>query len=359
MTDLQKNIIGLFLIAGIAYLIWSVKVIILYIFISGILALLGKPIVSKLNKIKFGNKKFPSALSAIITMFFLFLCTLFLFSIFIPILAAEVNAISEIDIEKVIQKLQEPIQKLNTWLGKFNISESSIDINEKLIGLFSFSNLSLLANNLFSLFGNLFIASFSITFITFFFLKEKGLAKSIFYSIFPEEQHQRINKVLQNTKILLRRYFIGLLIQIATITTLVSICLAILDVKNAIAIGFFAGIINIIPYLGPFFGCIAGVSMTILSNIDLPLNEVTPILILVILVFICVQIIDNILLQPYIFSNSVKAHPLEIFLIIISSGTLVGIGGMIIAIPTYTFLRIILKEFLSEHKLVQNITKNI
>jgi len=359
MTDLQKNIIGLFFIASIAYMIWSVKVIILYIFISGILALLGKPIVRRLNKIKFGKINFPSALSAIITMLFLFFCTLCLFSVFIPILAAEVNAISEIDIAKVTEKLEEPIQKINKWLGKFKISESSTKINEKLMGLFSFSNLSLLANNLFSLFGNLFVAGFSITFITFFFLKEEGLAKNIFYSIFPEKQHQRISKILKNTKILLRRYFIGLLIQIATITTLVSISLAILDIKNAIAIGFFAGIINIIPYLGPFFGCIAGISMTILSNIDLPLNEVNSILILVILVFICVQIIDNILLQPYIFSNSVKAHPLEIFLIIISSGNLIGIGGMIIAVPTYTFLRIILKEFLSEHKLIQNITKNI
>lgn len=359
MTDLQKNIIGFFLIASIAYLIWSVKVIILYIFISGILALLGRPIVSRLNKIKVGKRNFPSVLSAIITMLFLFFCTLCLFSVFIPILAAEVNAISEIDIEKVIDKLQEPIQKINIWLDRFKISESSTKINEKIIGLFSFSSLSLLVNNLFSLFGNLFIAGFSITFITFFFLKEEGLIKTIFYSIFPEKQHQRINKVLKNTKILLRRYFLGLLIQIATITALVSISLAILDIKNAIAIGFFAGIINIIPYLGPLFGCIAGISMTILSNIDLPLNEVTPILILVILVFMCVQIIDNILLQPYIFSNSVKAHPLEIFLIIICSGNLVGIGGMIIAVPTYTFLRIILKEFLSEHKLVQNITKNI
>ncbi len=358
MTNFQKNIIGFFLITGTVYLLWSVKVILLYIFIAGILALLGKPIVTKLNKIKIGKIKFPPAISAIITMLFLLFCTLCLFSIFIPILAAEVNAISDIDMGKVLDKLQSPIQKLNDWIERFKVSESTT-INEKLIGIFSFSNLSLLANNLFSLFGDLFVASFSIAFITFFFLKEEGLAKSIFYSILPEEQHQRINKVLQNTKHLLRRYFIGLLIQIITITTLVSVFLAILGVKNAIAIGFFAGIINIIPYLGPLFGWIAGISITILSNIDLPLNELTPILLLVTLVFICIQIIDNLLLQPYIFSNSVKAHPLEIFLVIISSGTLVGIGGMIIAVPTYTFLRIILKEFLSEHKLVQSITKNL
>ena len=128
---------------------------------------------------------------------------------------------------------------------------------------------------------------------------------------------------------------------------------------NAIAIGFFAGIINIIPYLGPIIGWGTGMSITLLSNIDLPFNELIWVCLLLTIAFSIVQFIDNFILQPYIFSNSVKAHPLEIFLIIISSGTLIGIGGMILAIPTYTFIRIVLKEFLFEYKIVQNLTKNL
>ena len=71
------------------------------------------------------------------------------------------------------------------------------------------------------------------------------------------------------------------------------------------------------------------------------------------------QLIDNFLFQPLIFSNSVKAHPLEIFLVVLSAGIIWGISGMIVAIPFYTLLRIIAKEFLSEFKVIEQLTKNI
>ena len=71
------------------------------------------------------------------------------------------------------------------------------------------------------------------------------------------------------------------------------------------------------------------------------------------------QMLDNFLLQPIIFSNSVNAHPLEIFLVILIAGTVAGISGMIFAIPFYTFIRIIAKEFLSQFEIVKSLTKNI
>ena len=74
--------------------------------------------------------------------------------------------------------------------------------------------------------------------------------------------------------------------------------------------------------------------------------------------YIFAQLVDNFLSQPLIFSNRVKSHPLEIFLVILISGTLFGIVGMIIAIPTYTVIKVILQEFLSDNKIVQSLTKN-
>ena len=76
-------------------------------------------------------------------------------------------------------------------------------------------------------------------------------------------------------------------------------------------------------------------------------------------VFVVAQMIDNFVLQPTIFSKSVKAHPLEIFLVILSAGSLGGIVGMILAIPLYSFLRIVAKEFFNGYKVVQGLTKNI
>jgi predicted PurR-regulated permease PerM len=68
------------------------------------------------------------------------------------------------------------------------------------------------------------------------------------------------------------------------------------------------------------------------------------------------QLLDNLLLIPFIFSNSVLAHPLEIFLVILMGSQLYGIIGMVLAIPTYTVIRVIAKEFLNKFKLVQKLT---
>jgi len=99
-------------------------------------------------------------------------------------------------------------------------------------------------------------------------------------------------------------------------------------------------------------------SMT--SNLDADFSSVIlPNTIYVMIGFIIGQLIDNFFSQPYIFSKSVKSHPLEIFLVIIISGTLFGPIGMIAAIPFYTSLKVILKEFLSENKIVKTLTKDI
>ena len=71
------------------------------------------------------------------------------------------------------------------------------------------------------------------------------------------------------------------------------------------------------------------------------------------------QLIDNFFSQPFIFSKTTKSHPLEIFLIIIIGGLLFGVIGMIIAVPMYTALKVILKEFLSDNKIVQSLTKDL
>ena len=103
-----------------------------------------------------------------------------------------------------------------------------------------------------------------------------------------------------------------------------------------------------------------GILFTLVLNLDMDFNAVVvPLLLKVAAVYGIVQMLDNFAFQPLIFPNSVFAHPLEIFLVISISGTLFGVVGMFLAIPMYTFVRIIAKEFLSEFKLVQSLTKSI
>jgi predicted PurR-regulated permease PerM len=88
-------------------------------------------------------------------------------------------------------------------------------------------------------------------------------------------------------------------------------------------------------------------------------TQIIPTTLFVLFGFWIVQVIDNNLSQPFIFSKSVNSHPLEIFLIILIIGFLFGIIGMIIAVPFYTILKVVAKEFFPENKIIKIVTKNI
>jgi len=158
---------------------------------------------------------------------------------------------------------------------------------------------------------------------------------------------------------LLRRYFLGILIQTTLMGTIVTLGFSLLGVgfSHAVIIGIFSGLMNIIPYLGPLIGAIFGISVGTLVFLQLPM-EITYLSFLggMLVIYVTVQLMDNVVFQPLIFSNSVKAHPLEIFIVILAAGYLSGILGMFLAIPVYTIIRVIAREFFDKYELVQKLT---
>lgn len=208
--------------------------------------------------------------------------------------------------------------------------------------------------------GNFMIALFSILFIAFFFLKEQGLFNNMISTIVPNKHERKTVQAIYESSNMLIRYFIGVLGQVTAITIFVSIALSILGVQNALLIGFFAALMNIIPYVGPIIGAMFAVIITISSNLGLPFyDEMLPLLGKVFIVFAIMQMLDNFILQPIIFGKSVKAHPLEIFIVVLVGANIGGIGGMVLAIPAYTVIRVVAKAFLSEFKVVQSLTRDL
>lgn len=215
--------------------------------------------------------------------------------------------------------------------------------------------------------GSFVVGLMSVLFIAFFFLREQGLFNTMISGVVPDKHERKVIQAINESSALLIRYFIGVLGQITIITIFVTVALSILGVKNALLIGFFAALMNIIPYIGPIIGAIFAAVITVSSNLGMPfypvegLNEPTmlPLLIKVFAVFATMQLMDNFILQPNIFSKSVKAHPLEIFLIVLIGANIGGILGMVLAIPAYTVVRVIAKVFLSEFKVVQSLTKGL
>ena len=175
-----------------------------------------------------------------------------------------------------------------------------------------------------------------------------------------DRDENRLKISFEKIKDLLSRYFLGLLLQISILLIIYTIVLVVFGIQNAFVIAFLCALLNLIPYVGPLIGGLLMMFLSMTSNLDAEFSTVIlPKTIYVMIGFSIGQLIDNFFSQPMIFSNSVKSHPLEIFIVILAGGSLMGSVGMIVAIPLYTSIKVMLKEFLSENKIVKSLTQDL
>jgi predicted PurR-regulated permease PerM len=369
MIQLKDRTRNILLVAGglfVLFLVWYFSTIVTYILISGVLAFIGRPLVRQLVKIKYGKFRIPNSLAAFITMIALMTLVITFFRFIIPLLINELETLSKVDFSAVISSLEEPLAKLSRAFGGEPATlrnRSFFDVlNENLGNKIDLSRISNLFGFIAGIIGQLFVAFFSVSFITFFFLKEESLFRDGIMMIVPTDMEVKVGHILDSIAYLLRRYFIGLILEIIMVGLLDTIGLNLvgLEINHAIVIGLFCGLFNVIPYLGPFIGAAFGLLVGLALNINADLMNYTfPLLGSMAIVFLVVKIIDDILFQPFIYSSSVKAHPLEIFLVILAAGSMAGVLGMMLAIPGYTILRVIAKEFFVNLKIVKKLTENL
>lgn len=338
------------------YFVYSIQTVIVYVIISIILSLIANPVIEFLRR----RFKFSNTL-AVITTLLLFLILFFgLIMLFVPLIISQSNNLSLLDTNSIRTRSLEIYSQLTRYLENRNIDFEKIinkaDITSKL-------NFAFLTNFFNSVLGTL--TSFGIglattLFITFFFLKDKVQFIVGVKKILPDSNEDKILHSLAKINYMLTRYFIGLIIQLTIICILYLIVLLIFGVENAFVIAFLCAILNIIPYIGPLIGSILAGILTMISNINNDFQTITlPTTIYVTIGFFIVQLLDNNISAPIIFSKSVNSHPLEIFLVILIAGTLFGITGMIIAVPLYTIIKVIGKEFYPENKVIKALTKNL
>ena len=351
------------ILAAVAF-VWFFRDIVVYVVVSVILALIGRPITRLLGRVNFKGRKLPDSVKAIIAMVVMLGALMAMISFFIPTLLQQTNNLLSIDGNSIARGLEEPIDWINAKNKTYGFAEENFSVEtylqENIINVLESIKLANIANAIVGFTGDFFIGLFSVFFITFFFLKDKGLMHNIAMNLTPTKHEEKVNHVLSTAKDLLTRYFIGVIAEVLLVGGLISIGLGFLGVENAFVIGIFAGLFNVVPYVGPIIGGILGISFAVLGALDLEFyTEMLPLILKVVVVIAGVQLIDNFVFQPYIYSSSVKAHPLEVFLIILMASSIAGVGGMILAIPVYTILRVIAKEFFNQFKLVQTITRSI
>ena len=367
MGTTWRNIL---IIAGVLLLIagaWYFRSIVVYILISGVLSIMGRPLVDLFCRIHFRKWSFPRTLSAFITLMIIWGVIILFFYIFIPLVTTQLNYFSTIDSEKIVQLIEAPITKIEQLFRTFNKDISNQISIQDYIGtkIASVLNINMIQNFLSSVFGimgNMMIAVFSISFITFFFLKDQKLFFESILMWVPDRYTENFSRALHSIQNLLTRYFIGIIIQSTCILILITIGMTIvgIDFQQALVMGVILGILNVIPYVGPWVGLFIALIMGVASHINMDFETVViPLVTYMIIVEAVVHLIDNVVFQPVIFSSSVKAHPLEIFIVVLASGFAAGIPGMILGIPTYTVVRVLAREFFYNFKAVQKITSGL
>jgi len=282
-----------------------------------------------------------------------------LFSLFVPLLLQQGENLSLLDVDLLKVNIETLVEEITVY---FQLDNSFWEQQFSVDNLFQNVNFGLLPellNQTLELLGGFTIGLFSVVFILFFFLKDSHLQERIILALVNDKVSTRVEKSIDKTKGLLSRYFLGLLLQISILLLIYSVVLMVFDVENAFIIAFLCALLNLIPYLGPIIGAVLMTLLTMSSFIGEDFSTVIlPKTIYVMIGFLVGQLVDNFFSQPFIFSSSVKSHPLEIFIVIFASGTLLGPVGMIIAIPLYTTLKVIAQEFLAENKIVKSLTKN-
>lgn len=351
-------------ILAVAALIYFFPDIFMYFAIAIILSMLGRPLCELIKKFHIKKFQLGDAVSATVTMMILFIVFSLIFLFIIPLVNREITILSNMDTVAIMEYFEKPIENIYNFLIQYNIirpEENILKIAEdKIYSIINWDNFSIFLSGIVSTTSSLVVGIFSIVFLTFFLLRDPNIVHNIFMAITPDNQTMRMTKILTDSRIMLTRYMFGLIGELSCMMILIFIGLTIFGVKNALIIAVIGGFLNIIPYLGPLMGGFIGVVIGITSNLGInAFDMILPNTLEIIGVFIFANLIDNFVLQPTIYSKSVFAHPIEIFLVILMAGNIGGIVGMIVAIPSYTLIRIVAKQMFSEFKFVELLTKNL
>lgn len=365
MNKLSRYIIICIATAAVLFLAWYFSNILSCILISAVLALVGKPLMGLLTSMKIGRFRISNSIAALITLVALAAVLMGLIMFIIPIAGKIVSEMSTINLDEINRKLASPLYMYNVKMHElFPTLDKRITIEtmimEKVKSIFSLDLFTGAFSSVTSFIIDTFISVFTIVFVTFFFLKDNNTFTEMVLLFVPEKYESNTRRAIDSVNTLLIRYFTGISIEILSIAILNTLGLNLIggvQFQMAVVLACLSGILNVIPYIGPLVAGVFGTLMGVISLYSAGTTHTLGIMVFTLAsIFIVTHLIDVFIFQPYIYSNSVKAHPLEIFLVILVAGNVGGIIGMLIAIPAYTVIRVFAREFFSQFRLVQKLT---
>lgn len=352
-----KGLATIAVIGVVGCIIWYLWEVVLYILVAAVLSLVGRPLVSYLTRINIFGYTISRTVAAALTLVVMWLVIGALGMLFIPLLYGKVNELASLDWTSVTAVVESSLVNLESLIERvfaIEITDIGETFKQFMLGLVDIDVAKTFAS-VATVIKGVAISFFSISFITFYFMKEDNLFYRLVALFFPDRFRSNVYNALDSVTTLLSRYFGGLMAESFTLMVIISVVMTLFGMhgSDALVIGLIIGVLNVIPYAGPVIGTLLSLCIALLSPIG---GDVLHTAIVLCSTVAVVKVVDDFIIQPTIYSDRVQAHPLEVFLCILIAGYIGGIWGMLFAIPLYTVLRVFAREFFSEYSLVQKLT---
>lgn len=364
INKLAGYLINLGIAAAILLFCWYFRSTLIYVVLSFVVSLVCRPLVRGMRRISIKGKNAPDWLLAVVSIFIVLGGLILVVTQIIPVV---VNIIRD---ASLFSDMHLPegnlIENINGWVrgivpGLAPDFDAVGLILNYLKGLTADFSITGMLGSVVSVVADVGVGLFAVVFISFFFVKDEGLFARIVTALTPDRIEASVADAIADIEHLLSRYFVGLIIEMAAVALVDFLGLwavARIGFGYALGIGFIAGLLNIIPYVGPLIGEVLGVLLCVVlkygAGVGLDVN-IWMFALIVLAVMLTAQLIDNFVLQPLIYSSSIQSTPLEIFIVMLMAGHMGGAVGMLAAIPAYTVVRVIAGRFFYDKKIVRRL----
>jgi len=318
----------------VLFLIYQFSTLVIYALVALVFSYILDPYVNRMQA-----AGLPRVFGITIAISIVFLLIYWVSTTVFPAVASQVvdwaQQLSGQNIQSVGYKLERRIINYLPFLPDGFLENALVGFANS---IFEFGDFQNTVSNVLGLFANVFYAVIVIPFSTFFFLKDGTEFRKAIFRPIPNTYFEITLSIIDKIEQRLGMYFKSVGVQSIIIGFTSWLLLTIIGLDNALAVAVVVGVANIIPYFGPAMGYLLSTIVAIFETGDFTL--VLP----AILAIGITQVLDNAVVQPFVFSKSTDLHPIVILFVVLIGAELGGIIGMLVAIPLATVFKILFRE---------------
>ncbi|MBC6111913.1 AI-2E family transporter [Pedobacter fastidiosus] len=326
LSFLPKLALVLFCLISLTYIAIIGQSLLAPLLFSFLMAILMLPVANFLEK-KLSFKRSLSTISAVILMIAVVAGVIYFFG----------NQLSDLwkDWPLLEKKGTESFDELNHWVNKnFGVTIPAPgnyikDSKDKALA----TSAAIVGTTLSTVSSTFLFLGFTLLF-TFFILNYRRVLFTFLTAVFKEEHKEKVSEIVRQIQYIIKKYIIGLFLQMFIVSVLLISILSILGVKYAILLGLIGGIFNVVPYLGIFFALLVSCLVTFATAGAAKV-------LFVLVAFVAVHAVDGNILMPLVVGSKVKINALFAFIGIVVGEMIWGISGMFLCIPYLAMLKII------------------